>query len=506
MRLEILVIDDRPESRVALSARVRESGHASITADSGQDALAQLRQAHPDLILLSLPLPDLGLFELTRQVRKLCADRWLPVIALLPLQGDEPATDALTQGADDFLSLPVGSALLRAKLRQYGRVLGLQAHQSALARRQRDILDNILDAVVTLDASGQVEEMNRAAKLAFGCGDSSDTDSKPDSDTDSDTDTDTDTDRDPAEPVPQANGAPFGVELQTLLSGLECRLRRTDGSEFDAEVSSSEWQHQGRVHHTLVLRDLTARHQIERMKDEFLATVSHELRTPLTSVIGALGLLAGGAAGALPAAARPLAEMARRNGERLSGLIDDILDLTKMEGDRLVLHLRTQPVVPLLRDALAANRAYADRVDVKLAASGLDAAAGAELRLDADRFLQVMANLLSNAIKHSPAGSAVTLELNVAPTTLRVTVRDQGPGVDPRFRARLFEKFSQADGGDRRALGGTGLGLYIARMLVERMGGLIAADEMSEGVGASFTVEFPRPPSARSAADPGDTN
>ena len=92
----------------------------------------------------------------------------------------------------------------------------------------------------------------------------------------------------------------------------------------------------GQVHYTVVLRDLTERRQIERMKDEFLATVSHELRTPLTSVMGALGLMAGGAAGPLPPAALPLAEVARRNGERLGRLIDDILDLTKLEGDRMV--------------------------------------------------------------------------------------------------------------------------------------------------------------------------
>ena len=465
MALDILVVDDILASRRALCALVSDLGHRVLGVESGAAALDAVRRSLPDLVLVDLLMPEVDGFEVTRRVREYAGGRWLPVIATSSLQGDDHVIQALHSGADDYLSRPVNAGLLQAKLRHYGSVLELQTRLSGLVQRQRDILDNILDPVLTLDAAGCIEALNRAAlELRQRDG------------------------------LPVALGAPceavFGVALAVLLTQRECQLRGPSGQAYVAELGLSEWREAGAAHYTVVLRDLTERRQIERMKDEFLATVSHELRTPLTSVMGALGLLAGGAAGALPPAALPLAEVARRNGERLGRLIDDILDLTKLEGDRMALHLRPQRVGPLLQEALAANQGYAQRAGVNLL---LDASAGQEapeVALDADRFLQVMANLLSNAIKHSPAGEAVRVGVQHHAAEVRLTVRDRGPGITPAFQARLFEKFSQADGTDRRAQGGTGLGLYITRMLVERMGGRISADAVAGG-GAAFSVTFP---------------
>jgi signal transduction histidine kinase len=466
MPLKVLVVDDIAASRRAQCALVAELGHDAIGADSGAAALALVERQQPDLVLLDLLMPDMDGFEVTRRMRALTAARWLPVIVTSSLEGEEHFVHALENGADDYLARPVSAALLDAKLRHYARVLELQGRLAVLARRQRDILDNILDPVITLDERGGVVEFNRAAAVLHDRGGA-------------------------ALAVGTACEALFGEPLDALVQRRECTLQRAGGTPFAAELGRSEWRDGEHRYTTLVLRDLTERREVERMKDEFLATVSHELRTPLTSVLGGLSLLAGGAAGALPERAAPLVDVARRNGERLGRLVDDVLDLTKLEGDRLVLHLRPQDPWPLLQEAVAANQGYAQRLNVRLL---LERAPGdtplPPLRLDADRFLQVMANLLSNAIKHSPAGEAVRVSAHAEGGTVRVTVRDQGPGFDPRLRPRLFEKFAQADGTDRRAQGGTGLGLYITRMLVERMGGRVRADDVV-GAGASLSVVFP---------------
>ena len=460
--LRVLVVDDIQDSRLRLCALVRELGHEPYAAASGRAAVEQVLLLSPDLVLLDLLMPDMDGFEVTQQVRALVTDRWLPVIVTSSLEGEGHFIEALHQGADDYLARPISPAFLDAKLRHYGRVLYLQSRQASLAQRQRTIHDHILDAVITLNGEGLIEEGNLAATRIFS--------------------------RDASPLTGKHCETTLGASLADLLSSREISLSRSDGTVFPAELAFGGWTEAGRDLHTLVVRDLTERRQIERMKDEFLATVSHELRTPLTSVLGALDLLASGAAGVLPKAAAPLVEVASRNGERLNRLIDDILDLTKLEGNQMVLQLRPTRLDALLQEAMTANHGYAQRSGVNLRA---DIAEGVpQVRVDADRFLQIMANLLSNAIKHSATGDTVNVSMNWSSTAVQVKVRDQGPGIDPKFRARMFEKFSQADGSDRRAQGGTGLGLYITRILVERMGGRVLADSVA-GEGATFIVTFP---------------
>lgn len=266
---------------------------------------------------------------------------------------------------------------------------------------------------------------------------------------------------------------------------------RKDGSHFPVMLSVTALRDRdGKISGFLGIgQDITERKQIERMKNEFVSTVSHELRTPLTSIRGSLGLIAGGVAGEIPAQARMLVDIAHNNAERLVRLINDILDVEKIESGKLEFHNRNLDLMPLVEQALSDNQAYGAQLGVSFTLT--QSAREAWVYGDSDRLLQVMANLLSNAAKFSPRGATVSVAATQPqPGWVRVAVQDHGPGIPPEFHARIFEKFAQADSSDTRQKGGTGLGLSITRALVEKMNGFIGFDS-TPGVGTTFYFELP---------------
>ncbi|BAL24108.1 PAS domain S-box protein [Azoarcus sp. KH32C] len=269
-------------------------------------------------------------------------------------------------------------------------------------------------------------------------------------------------------------------------TGREVVGRRKDGTEFPMDLSVSESVLGEHRFFTGIVRDISARKEAERIKKEFISTISHELRTPLTSIRGSLGLIAGGLAGALPPQAARLIDVAHRNSERLVRLINDILDIDKVESGKMNFAFGAQPLLPLIRQAIEANRAYAEELGVKIELTGDPTEAS--VYADPDRLAQVLANLLSNAAKFSPPGSTVEVSLERCKGSARVSVRDRGPGVPDTFRERIFEKFSQADASNTRQKGGSGLGLAITRSLIEGMGGRIGYDSSSSG--ACFWFEL----------------
>lgn len=237
-----------------------------------------------------------------------------------------------------------------------------------------------------------------------------------------------------------------------------------------------------------VVRDVDERKRVDQMREEFIS-VSHELRTPLTSIRGALGLLTGGVAGELPPQARSLLDIAESNSERLVRLINDILDIEKVESGTLGFRMEPMDLAGALEQALEVNAVYARYYDAALRLVRSEPGAVFVLG-DPDRIQQVLANLLSNAAKFSPRGENVEVELVRQAGRVRISVSDHGPGIPEGFRSRVFERFAQADASVARQERGTGLGLSITKAIVERHGGRIWF-ESEPGVRTTFSFDLP---------------
>jgi signal transduction histidine kinase len=246
------------------------------------------------------------------------------------------------------------------------------------------------------------------------------------------------------------------------------------------------------------LRYSTERKRLEQLKDEFVSSVSHELRTPLTSISGALGLLMGNAAEGLPKPAARLVAIAHKNCQRLVRLVNDILDIEKMESGQAIFNFKRVEVGSLVEQTIEDNRGFATGYNVRIRLDPLPA--GAEVRADPDRLVQVFTNLISNAVKFSPTGAEVIVAVEQRSETVRITVRDSGLGISDEFKPHIFEKFAQADNSDARQKGGTGLGLSIVKQIIDRLGGSVGFED-APGGGAIFYVELRNWTNARRAGD-----
>jgi PAS domain S-box-containing protein len=273
---------------------------------------------------------------------------------------------------------------------------------------------------------------------------------------------------------------------------------RKDGTSFPVEyvarplidTNTSESGEARAIGVVVAFTDTTERRALDRMKDEFISTVSHELRTPLTSLRGALGLLAGGALDARPEKARQMLDIAINNTDRLVRLVNDILDLERIQSGKSELHLAMTTAEDLLRKAVSAQQARSPRPSARF----FYAANGVTVWADPERVLQVLSNLLSNAIKFSPAGGEIHLTArNLDDQEALIEVSDKGPGIAEDKLENIFDRFQQGDSSDTRTLGGTGLGLAICRSIVNQHGGRIWATS-TPGKGTTFHFTLPTKP------------
>lgn len=269
---------------------------------------------------------------------------------------------------------------------------------------------------------------------------------------------------------------------------LELSFRAQDGRQIIVEGSiNCRYGDAGVEYCNAIFQDVTKRREVDRMKNEFISVVSHELRTPLTSIRGSLGLLAGGTLRRDPERADRMLDIALKNTERLVRLINDILDIEKIESGKIALDIQPVDAADLVAQATATMNPLAETNQVRLETHAL----GGTVFADRDRMLQTLTNLLSNAIKFSKPTSTVTVSSEKRGAGLLIRVRDQGRGIPPHKLQTIFERFQQVDASDSRDKGGTGLGLAICRTIVQQHGGAIWVDS-TEGKGSEFFVLLPR--------------
>lgn len=281
------------------------------------------------------------------------------------------------------------------------------------------------------------------------------------------------------------------LEKEGEIRGFEMVWHRKDGTPIqiseNAKVIRDE---QGKaLYYEGTLEDITERKRVEQMKNEFVSVVSHELRVPLTSIRGTLEWISEKAASQLTPNMQKMLEIATRSSERMGRLINDMLDIERLESGKMVFQMKPVEVAPFLQQAVEAHQGLAQQFDAKIEL--LRVPPGVKVSADSDRLMQVMGNLLSNAAKFSPQGGVVTISAaRQAPRSVRISVTDQGPGIPLKFQPMIFQKFAQAESSDRRQKQGSGLGLSITKAIVERMGGKIAF-ESQQGAGTTFFFDLP---------------
>ena len=236
----------------------------------------------------------------------------------------------------------------------------------------------------------------------------------------------------------------------------------------------------------VIFRDITERTVLDDMKRQFVSSVSHELRTPLSAIRGALEMLADGDTGELPERAQHVVEVGARGTERLTRLVNDIIDIERLEAGTFDIRPRPEDLAPLVVDAVDSLVPLAAEREVTIEIGEADGS----VLCDADRIVQALVNLIGNALKFTRHGGTVQVSAMPADHEILVRVRDQGRGIPPEEFDTIFERFHQVQQADGRKLGGTGLGLPITKAIVERHGGRIWV-ESELGVGSTFCFTLP---------------
>jgi len=434
------------------------------------------------LALVGAAIGVLFAIHLTRPLKQMASamdgfSHQKPTMTNLPIQ----RTDEIGVLARSFTTMTHQVNETRAKLQELNNSLEKQIYQRTHSLEvsedyQRTILESIADAIITIDNKGIVTSFNLAAEKIF---------------------------------LYQADEV-IGKNVSILLPEKErhahhqyvdkaplhlsriinktrdLKGRRKDGSTFPLELKVTSIKGENQRGFVGVLRDITERIHIEQMKGEFISTVSHELRTPLTSIHGAIRLMRDATTDKLPEQVNKLLKIADNNTNRLLWLINDLLNIQKIESDQTDFDFKKLEVMPFIEQVVEDNTAYSEQYGVKFIIT--QKVKNVYVLADKERLTQVMVNFLSNAAKFSPKEGNVEVSVDRQQGWIRVSISNHGPSIPKEFYPRLFEKFTQSDSSDSRQKGGTGLGLSIARGIINKHKGKIDFNSNEETTSFYFDL------------------
>jgi signal transduction histidine kinase len=411
----------------------------------------------------------------TRLLRPLAVLR----LAARRLGEGDPKARARVQGSDEIAEVAGEFNTMADRLAQYrtsslGELIAAQQQSQAA-------IDSLPDPVLVLGTTGNLVAVNRATEQSLRVS----------------------VEEDAAEPL-----APAPPEVRALIErvaahvlsgkgpyqpkGLEEALRTQIGGQeafLLPRATPVSTEGGGMMGVAIVLQDVTRLMRFDELKSNLVATVAHEFRTPLTSLRMALHLCIEQAVGPLTEKQADLLYVARQDTERLQQIVDDLLDMSRIQAGRIELHQRAVDAAELVRDATQAFRAPAETRGIELRLELLPSL-GAVV-VDRERIELAFANLIGNAIKYTPPGGRVVVSAERRDRVVRYTIADTGPGIPPELRQAIFEKFFRKPGATTP---GAGLGLFIAKEIVEAHAGTIGVEEATPGPGSVFTIELPAAP------------
>lgn len=479
--ISVLLVEDNEADARLVDLYLQSAEHTQFElthVTSLAEAINEINRNEFNLILLDLSLPDASGIDTVTGVTSTVP--YTAVVVMTGIYDGLLAANAIAAGAQDFLvkgdadSIVLERTIINAMQRT-------EIHKQ-LQKTQKSydaILESTNNAVITTDAQGIIKSWNRAASELFECHR---------------------TDiigKNSAIIFSDKSKNEFSSHLKDCLSNkdklrhadaIELEGMRSNGQTFPVEISLSSWHIEEGQFSSIVLRDITERQRMERLKSEFVSTVSHELRTPLTAIMGSLQLVISDVIGDISEEPKKMLAVAYSNSERLLLIINDILDIDKIESNKMDFTIEPVEVMSIINQAISENKSYAKRnnASIELAQSVSDK----YINIDRARMLQVMSNLISNSAKFSSDNGVIKIIVTDKANSIRIAVEDTGLGISDEFKGRIFQKFAQADSTDTRAPGGTGLGLNITKSLVEYMGGKISF-ESEPNVKTTFFVDIP---------------